>query len=47
MSVYSGFATRQQEQFYNKLVEKSLTMLSTRLIAYLKGINTDEARWSK
>ena len=32
MSVYSGFATRQQETLYDKLVEKALQMLSTRVL---------------
>jgi len=47
MSVYSGFATRQQETFYNKVLEKSISMMATRLIAYLKGIQTDELRWAR
>ncbi len=32
MSVYSGFATRQQETYYNKLVEKLILLLSDRII---------------
>jgi hypothetical protein len=32
MSVYSGFATRQQESFYNKLNEKLITLLCDRII---------------
>lgn len=32
MSVYSGFATRQQESFYNKLLEKALSLLIERVI---------------
>ena len=37
MSVYSGFATRQQESFYNKLIEKTLKLLTQRVIVFYKG----------
>lgn len=33
MSVYSGFATRQQESIYDKLVEKALTLMSSKIRA--------------
>ena len=32
MSVYSGFATRQEESFYNKLIEKLILLLSNKII---------------
>ena len=32
MSVYSGFTTRQQETFYNKLLEKVLGIVISKLI---------------
>jgi hypothetical protein len=32
MSVYSGFGTRQQESFYNKLLEKALSLLVDRQV---------------
>jgi len=32
MSVYSGFATRQQETFYNKLLDKMIQLISVKLI---------------
>ena len=32
MSVYSGFATRQEESFYNKLLEKLVLLLSQKII---------------
>ena len=32
MSVYSGFATRQQETFYNKLLQKAFNILSERVL---------------
>ena len=34
MSVYSGFATRQQETFYNKLIEKTLFLMGEKLIFF-------------
>ena len=34
MSVYSGFATRQQETFYNRLIEKALELMSDKLIMF-------------
>lgn len=48
MSVYSGFATRQQETFYNKLIEKTLSMLGTRLIYFYKNESIpDELKWCR
>lgn len=38
MSVYSGFATRQQESFYNKLLERMVQLLSVKLLQSLKKI---------
>ena len=38
MSVYSGFATRQQESYYNKLIEKVFLLLSDRIIKLSIGI---------
>ena len=35
MSVYSGFATRQQETFYNKLLEKLIQLLETRVMGVI------------
>ena len=32
MSVYSGFATRHEESFYNKLLEKLVTILIQKII---------------
>ena len=32
MSIYSGFATRQQETIYNKFVYKSLEMLAEEVV---------------
>ena len=37
MSVYSGFGTRQQESFYNKMVEKSLHLLSKWLLQFFNN----------
>ncbi|CAI2377557.1 unnamed protein product [Moneuplotes crassus] len=48
MSIYSGFATRNQEEFYNKLVQKLISMMSDKIIADLKGKSLpDEHSWSK
>jgi hypothetical protein len=33
MSVYSGFATRKQENFYNKLIAKLLHLLTQKFLA--------------
>jgi 7,8-dihydro-6-hydroxymethylpterin-pyrophosphokinase len=38
MSVYSGFATRQQESFYNKLLERMVQLLSLKLLQSMKKI---------
>ena len=35
MSVYSGFATRQQENVYNKLLEKSLNLVIKRCLSFM------------
>jgi hypothetical protein len=39
MSVYSGFATRQQETFYNKLLERMIQLLAVKLLQSLKTID--------
>lgn len=33
MSVYGGFATRQQERFYSKLLEKLITLMQTKILS--------------
>ena len=48
MSIYSGFATRNQESFYNKLTEKLIQLLSMKIVATLKGtFMPDEKNWTK
>jgi len=37
MSVYSGFTTRQQEQFYFKLMERAVQMMSARIVSFFNG----------
>lgn len=37
MSVYSGFATRQQEHKYNSLIETLVIALKKRLIKFYAG----------
>ena len=39
MSVYSGFATRQQECFYNKLLERMIQLLAVKLIQLIKTVD--------
>jgi len=48
MSVYSGFATRQQETFYNKLIEKAFNLMTNRLMMFFKNeVPQDELKWGK
>jgi hypothetical protein len=37
MSVYSGFATRQLELFYDQLLNKALELLSHKLLSFYNG----------
>jgi hypothetical protein len=37
MSVYSGFATRQQENFYDKLLEKVVFVLAEKILMFYQG----------
>jgi hypothetical protein len=39
MSVYSGFATRQLELFYDQLVTKALELISEKLLSFYNGCN--------
>jgi hypothetical protein len=39
MSVYSGFATRQQENFYDKLLEKVVFVLAEKILMFYQGSN--------
>lgn len=45
MSIYSGFGTRQQETFYNKITLRALEMLSDRVIAFIRADPFDEENW--
>lgn len=45
MSIYSGFSTRQQETFYNKITLRAMEMLSDRIIALLRADAFDEESW--
>lgn len=48
MSVYSGFATRNQETYYNKLVEKAMTLMNQKIVCTYKGkLVPDEKAWAK
>lgn len=45
MSIYSGFGTRQQESFYNKITLRAMEMISDRLIAFIRSDPFDEEAW--
>lgn len=45
MSIYSGFGTRQQETFYNKITLRAIEMLSDRIISLLRSDPFDEESW--
>jgi hypothetical protein len=47
MSVYSGFATRQQETLYNNLLFKGLTLLVDKVMSTLCASPHDTAKWSR
>lgn len=48
MSIYGGFATRNQETFYNKLIEKLVQLLSLKIVATYNGkLLPDEKLWAK
>lgn len=48
MSIYSGFATRNQEEFYTKLVDKLIQLMSLKIVATYNGtLLTDEIAWAK
>ena len=38
MSIYSGFATRQQESFYNKLTFKLIELMANKLLGQYNGV---------
>lgn len=45
MSIYSGFATRQQEQTYDGLLHDLLDVLQRRLIKFYTGKEADEHKF--
>ena len=45
MSVYSGFGTRQQETFYNKITMRAIEMMSDRIIGFIKSDPFDDESW--
>ena len=47
MSIYSGFANRQLETNYNKLLENIIKILSNRLIRFYENISVDENNFFK
>lgn len=47
MSIYSGFATRTQENQYNKLVDGMVMLLKNRLIKFYLQKPTDEKQFAQ
>lgn len=45
MSIYSGFATRQQEQAYDSLVADLIQVLQRRVVKFYAGQEADEIRF--
>lgn len=45
MSIYSGFATRQQEQSYDSLILDLISVLQRRIIKFYVGEDADEAKF--
>ena len=45
MSIYSGFSTRQQETFYNKITMRAIEMVSDRLISFIRTDPFDDENW--
>lgn len=45
MSVYSGFATRQQEHKYNNLIETLIIALKKRIMKFYEGDGCDEGKF--
>lgn len=46
MSIYSGFATRRQEEAYDSLVVDLITVLQRRIIKFYLGQETDEQKFN-
>ena len=46
MSIYSGFATRQQEQTYNNLALDLFEVLQRRLLKFYLGQEVDEHKFN-
>ena len=47
MSVYNGFTTRAQESKYGQLSEMLVSLLSTKLLKFMKGEKSDNSLFSK
>ena len=47
MSIYSGFAKREQENYYNGLVNKALLLLADRIVAFLRGRGYEDEQWQR
>ena len=47
MSIYSGFAKREQETYYNGLVVKALYLLADRIVAFVRGRVYEDEAWQR
>jgi len=47
MSIYSGFATRNQEQFYDKILYNVISTLLVRISKFYKGESIEENNFFK
>lgn len=45
MSIYSGFATRHQEETYDQLVEDLLFVLQKRILKFYRQESADEQKF--
>ncbi len=45
MSIYSGFATRQQEEAYNEAVSSVIYILQKRLVKFFRGEAANDVKF--
>ncbi len=46
MSIYSGFATRQQEEIYDSYLEGVINLLQRRLLKFYKKETADDSKFA-
>lgn len=47
MSIYSGFATRNQENYYDHILFNLMSTLFVRIVKFYNRENADEAKFHK